>query len=74
MQVEVAVVAEGLVVDLTVRRQAFLVLAHRDNGLWQDLLGGLGWLCRARWQRGRRTCFNHDMILSLLKNYRRLIN
>ena len=60
--IEVAVVAEGLVVDAAVSRQRVLVLTHADFGLG-DLRSGL-WVSLGLLRRGSHwlcgwCCFNH---------------
>ena len=52
MQVEVAIVAEGLIVDATVGRQGVFVLAHPNLGL-RHLDGLSGWLAL----RGLLRCY-----------------
>ena len=42
MEVEVAVIAKGLVVDATVSLEGVLVVTHADLGRVEGLLGGGG--------------------------------
>ena len=73
MQVEVAIVAEGLVVDATVSGQDGLIIARTDANLsfrclrlsWSLILWSRG-LCHAIVHRsGTRICFHHVLISGL---------